>query len=68
MDLEICDKALSLIQLPYEPKMATKIKCAFRQGNNSGKCGQMPKMNDYFKADIYQSLKTRQVNKPLWDI
>lgn len=57
MDLEICDKALFLIQLPYEPKTATKIKCAFRQENRSGKSGQMPKMSDYFKADIYQSLK-----------
>lgn len=68
MDLEVHDKALSLIQFPFEPKTATKIKCAFRTENKSRKFGHMPKMNDYFKADIYQSLKTRQANKFLWDI
>lgn len=68
VDLEVHDKALSLIQFPLEPKADTKIKYAFRKENKSGKFGQMPKMNDYFKADIYQSLKTRQANKSLWDI
>jgi hypothetical protein len=59
---------LCAFQFPYEPKTATKIRCTFREESQNVEFGQMSKMNDYFKTDTHQPLKSKQANKSLRDI